>query len=392
MPTPEPFDWLEPALAEIDRRDLRRTPLVRTARPSADTLVAHGKMLVNFGSNDYLGLAPIVGQKIAETVERTGWGAGASPLVTGKTASHETLERELAAWKRTEAAILFSSGFAANAGTIPALVGKGDVIFSDAKNHASIIDGCRLSGAEIVIYQHRDTRDLEAKLRERGRGDASKAARRLIITDTVFSMDGDLAPLNEIADLAGEHNAMLMVDEAHAAGVFGDRGSGLCEAMGVEDRIHIRVGTLSKALGGIGGFVAGSQELIDWLLHRARSQLFSTALPEACAIASLEALRFVHEEPHRRTSLLATAKLLRERLKFQGWDTGASQSQIIPVMCGEPARAIALSKHLRDAGYFVPAIRPPSVPEGESLLRLSLTSAHTDAQISGLLDLLGKCE
>lgn len=381
----DPMEWLDGALADLDRRALRRTPLVRSARPSASLLIAQGKTLVNFGSNDYLGLAPIVGRRTFEFLEQTGWGAGASPLVTGKTASHETLERELAAWKRTEAAILFSSGFAANAGTIPALVGKGDVVYSDVKNHASIIDGCKLSGAAIQIYKHCDVADLTHQLAKAdGRG------RRLIVTDSVFSMDGDFAPLGELADLAQAHGAMLMVDEAHAAGIFGERGSGLCEMLGVENRVHVRVGTLSKALGGIGGFVAGSQTLIDWLMHRARSHLFSTAMPEACALAALEALRSVHEEPHRRTGLVATAKALREQLVSQGWKVGPSQSQIIPVVCGEPVRALALSTHLKESGFFVPAIRPPSVPEGESLLRISLTAAHSEAQISGLLNHLAK--
>jgi 8-amino-7-oxononanoate synthase len=383
-----PLNWLDGALEEIDRLDLRRAPLVRSARPDGATLISQGKLLVNFGSNDYLGLAPVVGRRVVEVLEQTGWGSGASPLVTGKTASHETLERELAAWKRTEAAILFSSGFAANAGTIPALVSRGDLIYSDAKNHASIIDGCRLSGAEVVIYQHGDARDLAGRLAGQGRGVANNAGRRLIVTDSVFSMDGDLAPLGEIAELAEKHGAMLMVDEAHAAGVFGERGSGLCEALGVEERVHVRVGTLSKALGGIGGFVAGSQKLIDWLLHRARSQLFSTALPEACALASLEALRYVHEEPNRRQGLLATSKEVRARLKSMGRDVGNSESQIIPVRCGAPARALELSRRLREAGYFVPAIRPPSVPDGESLLRISLTAAHCSEQIQGVCQCL----
>ncbi len=380
----DPLDWLDEASNDIDRRDLRRTPIVRTSRPSADTLVSQGKTLVNFGSNDYLGLAPIVGRQIAESIERVGWGAGASPLVTGKTALHEALERELAAWKQTEATILFSSGFAANAGTIPALVGRGDVIFSDARNHASIIDGCRLSGAEVQVIEHCDVNDLASRLTA-----CKTNGRRLIVSDSVFSMDGDLAPLAELAELAERHSAMLMVDEAHAAGVFGERGSGLCESMGIEKWVHVRVGTLSKALGGVGGFVAGSQKLVDWLMHRARSHLFSTALPEACAIASLDALRYVHEEPDRRQSLLATAKELRERLASHGWNTGSSQSQIIPVFCGAPARAVAFSQRLRDLGYFVPAIRPPSVPEGESLLRISLTAAHSIEQIEGLCAALG---
>jgi 8-amino-7-oxononanoate synthase len=383
----EPLDWLEEALADLARRGLRRTPLIRSARPSADLLVSLGKPLVNFGSNDYLGLAPVVGRKITESLAQTGWGAGASPLVTGRTSSHETLERELAAWKRTEAAILFSSGFAANTGTIPALVGKGDVVFSDEKNHASIIDGCRLSGADVKIFRHRDVDDLGAKLKQ-----VNTKVRQLIVTDAVFSMDGDLAPLIALSELAEKHGVMLMVDEAHAAGVFGERGSGLCEAMGIESRVHVRVGTLSKALGGIGGFVAGSKRLIDWLMQKSRPYVFSTALPEACAIATLEALRYVHEEPNRRTALLATAKELREWLQSLGWNIGSSQSQIIPLICGEPTRAVELSQRLREAGYFVPAIRPPSVPEGESLLRISLTAAHTGEQISGLLARLGRGE
>jgi len=380
---PDPLEmWLHDAVADLDRHSLRRTLTQRRGPQRSDAIEIDGQSLVNFGSNDYLGLASDANVLAAacSAIKETGWGAGASPLVSGRGEPHAELERKLADFEGTEAALVFPTGYAANTGTIAALVGKGDVIFSDALNHASIIDGCRLSGAQVWVYRHRDIDQLRNLLSHFG-----NCRRRLIVTDTVFSMTGDLAPLPALADLASEHRAMLMADEAHATGVFGASGRGVCEHFGIEKDVDVRVGTLSKALGGVGGFVAGSQRLIDWLSNRARSYVFSTASPVAMAAAGLAALDIVRREPERREKLLALAAETRRRLDAAGLTSTASQSQIIPVVLGDPARALAASAKLRERGFFVPAIRPPSVPDGQSLLRVSLTALHTETQIEALV-------
>ena len=380
----DPLSWLDDALADLERRDLRRTLLTRESPQRGDTIRIDGRSLANFGSNDYLGLASDerLRRAAAAAIENRGWGSGASPLVTGRGSLHAELESELALFEGTEGAILFSTGFAANVGAIASLVGPDDVIFSDAKNHASIIDGCRLSGAHTHIYRHCDIDDLRQSLA------VSRHRRKLIVTDTLFSMDGDLAPLPRLAELAREHSAMLLVDEAHATGVFGKEGRGVCEHLGVEDGVQIRVGTLSKGLGSSGGFVAGSQHLIDWLANRARPYVFSTAMPEAMAAAGLAALEVVKQEPFRRQELLQRAADLREQLASAGLNIGHSQSQIIPIILGSPARAVQAAAQLRQAGYFVPGIRPPSVPAGESLLRISLSWLHQPGQLRGLAECL----
>lgn len=378
-------EWLAKRLAELDDAQLRRHLAERTGPQHAAHVTNDGQMVVNFSSNDYLGLASDgrLGKAVADAVASTGWGSGASPLVTGRGGLHADLEAELAAFEGTEAALLFTSGFAANVGTVAALVGKGDLVFSDAKNHASIIDGCKLSGAEVHVYRHCDVEHLSDLLKR-----ASDRGRRLIVTDSLFSMDGDLAPLVELSQLADRHAAMLMVDEAHATGIFGDCGRGVAEHLGVEDAVDVRVGTLSKALGSVGGFVAGSQNLIDWLANRARSFVFSTAMPEAVCAAGLEAIRIVRDEPHRREQLLSTSVELREQLRADGWNVGQSQSQIIPVDVGDPAATMQLSSELRGNGLLVPGIRPPTVPTGESLLRISLSYSHSDEHIRKLCDSL----
>jgi len=380
-----PLAWLDRELADLDRQGLRRRLQTREG-PQGARVVLDGRELVNFGSNDYLGLAadPRLATA-AEAARREGWGSGASPLVTGHAAAHQKLEQRLAEFEGTEAALLFTSGFAANAGTIAAVVGPGDAVYSDRKNHASLWDGCRLSRADVRVYPHGDWRQLEALL-----ADSQKYRRRLIVTDSLFSMDGDLAPLVELAGLAERYGAMLMVDEAHATGVFGQHGRGVAEQLGVEDRVPIRVGTLSKALGSVGGFVAGNRTLIEWLVNRARPYIFSTALPAAIAAAAFAALDIVRDEPQRRTALLARAQELRNTLRGAGWNVGASASQIIPLIVGEPARATALSHVLRERGLFVPAIRPPTVPEGEACLRISLTVGHTDEMLAILVAALGQ--
>lgn len=376
----DPLAWLDAELGSLAERDLLRRLHAHEGAQAATLRIA-GREYVNFASNDYLGLAgdPRLSAAAAQAASQWGWGAGASPLVVGRSQAHERLERRLAEFEQTEAALLFPTGFAANAGTISALAGEGDAIYSDALNHASIIDGRRLSRATLHVYPHADVSRLRELLASAGR-----FRRRLIVTDSLFSMDGDLAPLAELGELARRHDCMLMIDEAHATGVFGAHGRGIAEYSDCESLVHIRVGTLSKALGGIGGFVAGSRNLIDWLANRARPYVFSTALPPAAAEAAAVALDIVRDEPWRRERLLKLAADLKRRLQDQGWDAGSSQSQIIPVLVGEAGEALAAADALAQQGYWVPAIRPPSVPAGKARLRISLSCHHDEAIIEGL--------
>lgn len=382
----DPLAWLTDELRAWEAQGLRRHLQKRSGPQLGSEVNYQGRAYLNFGSNDYLGLAaaPELIAAVQQQLQTLGWGAGASPLVTGRGELHAQLERELACFEGTDAALLFPTGYAANVGAITALVGREDVIFSDAKNHASIIDGCRLSGARLLVYPHNDVDALARLLDEH----AANARRRLIVTDSLFSMDGDLAPLATLSQLAAQHHAMLLVDEAHATGVFGAQGRGVSELQGCEAGVHIRVGTLSKALGSHGGFVAGSQTLIDWLANRARPYVFSTAAPEALAAAGLAALAIVREQPQRRRQLLQNAAELRENLRSRGLNVGASQSQIIPVILGDPERTMQASLQLREQGLWVPGIRPPSVPPGESLLRISLTVAHTPEMVERLIEAL----
>ena len=378
--------WIDEQLAALERQGLRRRLATRASRQGA-RMTLDGRPLVNFGSNDYLGLAADsrLARAAAKAAEEEGWGSGASPLVCGHGRLHQRLEQRLAEFEGTEAALLFSSGFAANAGTIAAVVGPGDAVFTDRKNHASLLDGCRLSRADVRVYPHGDWQRLGQLLAR-----PTRHRRKLIVTDSLFSMDGDLAPLAELADLAERHDAMLLIDEAHATGVFGPNGRGVAEHLGVEDRIDVRVGTLSKGLGSIGGFVVGSRSLVEWLVNRARPYVFSTAPPAAMAAAALAALDVVCNEPERRQRLLSRADALRRRLAEQGLDVGESASQIIPVVVAQPGRAVSLAAELRRRGLFVPAIRPPTVPKGEACLRISLTCGHTQQMIDRLAEALGE--
>ena len=386
---PAALGWIDSALDQLDADGLRRQIRIRSGRQGREVEL-DGRRLLNFGSNDYLGLAGDV--RLTRACSKgscaEGFGAGASPLVSGQSQAHRSLERGIATLLAVDAALTFPSGFAANAATIPAVVGDGDLIASDARNHASIIDGCRLSKARLIVYPHRDVAALEALLTTAG-----PARRILIVTDSLFSMDGTIAPLADLCDVAARHAAMLMVDEAHATGVFGERGSGLVEASGCSDGVHIRVGTLSKALGTAGGFVAGHASLVSWLAHAARGWVFSTAHPPGVAAAATRAVELLAEEPFRRRELLAKAATFREQIAAAGQATHrriASDltSQILPVIVGEPGRAVAAAERLLDAGFFVPAIRPPSVPDGASLLRISLAWHHTDDDLVRLADTL----
>jgi 8-amino-7-oxononanoate synthase len=383
----DPLGWIDEELDRLARADLLRS-LPTPLNAAGAVVEIEGASVINFASNDYLGLAadPRLARAAAEAFREQGVGRGASPLVCGRSSIHELLEQKLAAFFGTDSALLFPTSFAANAGIIPALVDEGDAIYGDAKNHASIIDGCRLSRAERHIYPHADFGALAALLAE-----GKKYRRRLIVTDTLFSMDGDLAPLPEIAELAADYDAMLMVDEAHAVGVFGERGRGVVEHFSVEhpqlaERVHVRVGSFGKALGSAGGFVCGSAALVQWLANRARTYVFSTAHPAGISAAALVALDLVDREPERRRDLIERAASLRTQLQMQGWNTGRSVSQIIPVLIGSADRTMQIAAALRERGIWAPGIRPPSVPEGESLLRLGFTAAHKEEMVERLLE------
>lgn len=380
----DPLGWIAHELDLLERASLRRIRRVRSS-PQGPEIILDGRRVVNFGSNDYLGLAndPRIVEAVRAGLEREGWGSGASSLVCGRSEAHAELEVVLAEFEGCEAALLFPTGFAANCGTIAALVGPGDAVYSDRKNHASLLDGCKLSRADFRVYPHGDVDTLDHLL-----GKSHRHRRRLVVTDSLFSMDGDLAPLQELVEVCERHGAMLMIDEAHATGVFGLRGRGVAELAQVEERIPIRVGTLSKALGSVGGFVVGRRSLIEWLVHKGRPYMFSTALPGVAARAALAALQIVREEPWRREILLRRAEWFRQQLRAEGWNVGRSASQIVPIITVAPEKALAFSDWLLHRGFFVPAIRPPAVPEGEACLRISLSFSHGEESLRSLLEAL----
>lgn len=373
--------WMDDDLHDRRRRGLYR----RRRRPCSaqgPRLLLGGRELVNFSSNDYLGLAadPRLAQAAARAARRYGCGAGASALVSGWLPPLRRLERELADWQGTEAALVFASGFVANLAVLSSLAGPDDAIFSDALNHASLIDGCRLARAAVHVWRHADAVHLEELLRSHG----PAARRRVIVTDSIFSMDGDAAPLPALADLAKQYDAMLVVDEAHATGVLGEDGRGLAADLDLGDRL-IKVGTLSKALGAQGGFVCGSARLVDWLVNVARPYIFSTALAPPVAAAAREAVRVVRAEPWRREHVLRLAGLLREGVEQLGYPPTGSCSPIVPIIVGEPAEAVRLSEQLAEAGFLVPAIRPPAVPPGTARLRASVTAGHSEVDVDQLV-------
>lgn len=338
--------------------------------------------VLNLSSNDYLGLAshPTVTGAATNTLERYGCGASASRLISGTLDLHAELETELAAFKRTEAALVFGSGYHANLGVIPAVVGPADTVFSDELNHASIIDGCRLSRARVRVYRHLDMGHLGELLSA-----TPPAGQRLIVTDSVFSMDGDVAPLGDIVTLAHRYRAWMMVDEAHATGVFGPSGAGVVEERGLEGQIEIQMGTLSKALGSFGAYVAGSRVLVEWLINRARSFIFSTALPPSMLAAARAALAIVKDEPERRQRLWNNAERLIEGLSRLGYRVGDTASPIVPVLIGDEDRTMALSAALLERGVFAQGIRPPTVPPGTARLRVTPMATHTDADLERAL-------
>ncbi len=369
--------------------ELRESGLHRRLRlvggPQGPRVTIDGSQVLLLCSNNYLGLAghTKVREAAAEAALRWGAGAGASRLISGNMEPHRQLEERLARFEGYEAALLFGSGYLANTGTIAALAHRGEVVFSDELNHASIVDGCRLSRADTFVYHHGDLEQLAWGLREaRGRGS-------LIVTDGIFSMDGDVAPLEELAKLARDYRCRLMVDEAHATGALGPGGRGSVAAAGLEAEVDVVVGTLGKSLGSYGAYVCASAELTDYLLNTARPFIFSTAPPPPAIAAAAAALELLEAEPQRVERLRANAVALRDGLAAEGLSTGASETQIVPLEIGDPARTMELCEGLLERGVFAQGIRPPTVPPGSSRLRFSVMATHEAAELREAARLTG---
>ncbi len=378
--------WFQQELQLIEEKGLTRK-LRSFSNGNESEVIMNGKKFLLFSSNNYLGLATDFRliKKASGGIRQYGTGAGGSRLTTGNFVIHEQLESEIADLKKTEAAIVFSSGYLANIGVISSVMKAGDMIFSDAWNHASIIDGCRLSQAKTIVYEHADMVDLEHKLRHsRGNG------KKLIVTDGVFSMDGDIAPLPEIAALAKKYNAYIMIDDAHVTGVLGSDGRGTADYFGLKDDIDFTVGTLSKAIGAEGGFVATSSIAKNYLLNNARSFIFQTALSPGAIEAAREGISIIQNEPERRERLLNNAKYLRLKLQESSFVVREGETPIISLLIGDAHKAMLFSEKLMDEGVFIPAIRPPTVPKGSSRLRITVMATHTMEQLNTVLHKMKK--
>ena len=365
-------------------RELREIESAQSAR-----IKFGGREFINFSSNDYLGLAghPALGQAAREAIEQFGVGSGASRLICGSLQPHHELESALAKWQGTEAALVFSTGFAAAQGVLTSLLGRGDVVILDKKAHASMIDGAKLSGATLRVFRHNDLENLEKLLQWA----ADRGGRVLVASESVFSMDGDHAPLAGIVELKERYGAWLMLDEAHAVGLYGPLGQGLAAAGGLGERIEIRMGTLGKAVGAAGGFICGSRQLVDLLVNKARSFIFSTAPSPAVSAAARAGVELIQgaEGQSLRGQLWQRVDELRRGAALLGWKTPAEPSAILPLIIGEEAKAVATMEHLREAGFFIPAIRYPTVPRNEARLRVTLTANHTAENIQQLVNALG---
>jgi glycine C-acetyltransferase len=345
-----------------------------------------GREVINLASNNYLGLTshPKLVEAALEATRRFGVGSGAVRTIAGTMSLHLELERRIAAFKHVEACVVFQSGFAANAGTVAAILGPEDHIISDELNHASIIDGCRLSKAKIHVFPHRDVAAADRTLAEL----STTPGRKLLITDGVFSMDGDIAPLPELAAAARRHGAIMMLDDAHASGVLGRNGRGTVDHFGLHGQVDVQVGTLSKAIGALGGYVCGSRDLIEFLYHRARPFLFSTSHPPAVAASCLAAFEVLEQEPERIESLWENTRSFKAGLTAAGFNTGSSQTPITPIMVGEAALAHAFSKALFEEGVFATGIGYPTVPHGKARIRTIVTATHTRAQLEQALEII----
>ncbi|OLS03861.1 glycine C-acetyltransferase [Tissierella creatinophila] len=372
------LNFLKEKIQELkDEGVYRKLPVLETANEPEVTL--NGKKVINLSSNNYLGFAnhPRLKRASIEAVEKYGVGAGAVRTIIGNMDIHEELEKVLSEFKREEAAFLFQSGFNCNAGTIQAITQKGDIIISDELNHASIIDGARLSRADKAIYKHSDMDSLEQVLKE----NRDKYENILIITDGVFSMDGDIAKLPEIVELAEKYEAMTYVDDAHGSGVLGESGRGTVDHFGLHGRVDFSMGTLSKAIGVIGGYVAGSKTMYEWLSHRARPILFSTALPPAAVGAITEALKMLMESTEYTDKLWDNAKYFKSKLGSLGFNTGKSETPITPVIIGDEAKTMEFSRKLLENGVYVSGIVFPTVAKGTGRVRCMVTAAHTKDQL-----------
>ena len=380
------------ALAFLDEelRVLRESGGYRWPRElageQAPVCVYDGRRVINLCANNYLGLAnhPALKAAARDAIDAYGVGSGAVRTIAGNMAIHDELERRLAAFKRTEAALLYQSGFTANAGTVSAILGKGDVVVSDALNHASIIDGCRLSGADRKIFPHKDVAAARRCLEE-----ARGARRVLLITDGVFSMDGDLAPLPELCALAREFGAIMMVDDAHASGVMGAGGRGTVEHFGMHGQVDIQVGTLSKAWACLGGYVAGRRSLIEFLMQRARPLLFSTSHPPSVAATAIAALDLIERDPGLIARLWENTRMFKAGLARLGFDTGASETPITPIMIGGEAEAMRFSDRLFEEGVFALGIAYPTVPRGRARVRTIVSAGHTREDLERALEICG---
>ena len=378
--------WIETEIANLRQAGLFNT--IRTIEsPMGARVKIEGRELLNFCANNYLGLAnhPRIRQAAQQAIEQFGVGPGAVRSIAGTMSLHVELEQRLAHFKHAEACITFQSGFTANLGTIPALVGKGDVIFSDELNHASIIDGARLSRAEIVRYAHNDPADLRRKIEQ-----TTEYGRRLIISDGVFSMDGDIAPLDKLCEIAESYDILLMVDDAHGEGVLGHGGRGIVDHFGLHGRVDIEVGTLSKAFGVVGGLVSGRSIIIDWLRQRGRPFLFSSAMTAPDVAACLEAVNLLENSTELVDRLWHNAAIFRQGMQAMGFNTGNSQTPIVPVMLGEAPLAQKFSRRLFEEGVFAMAIGYPTVPQGKARIRVMNSAAHTPNDIEQALDIFGR--
>lgn len=371
-------DFLTEELNQLREAGLYR-PLKELQSPQKPRSIIGGREVINLSSNNYLGLAddPRLKEAMIKATEQWGAGSGAVRTIIGTMTIHNQLEQRLALFKHTEAAVVFQSGFTCNSGVIPVLVGEGDAIISDELNHASIIDGCRLSKAQTLRFKHSDMDDLARILKETD----GKYRRRLIITDGVFSMDGDIGKLPEIVELAEKHGAMTYVDDAHASGVLGNHGQGSVHHFGLNDRVTVQVGTLSKAVGVLGGYVAGPRALIELLWHKGRPFLFSTSHPPGVAAACLKAIEIMEQEPQLISRLWENTRYFKGKLEALGFDTGKSETPITPVIAGDEVKAMKLSDRLLEEGVFAQGIAYPTVPKGKARVRTIVTAAHSKADL-----------
>ena len=390
-PDTNPLAFLDDELAALRAKGLYRWPRRLTGEQAA-VCVYDGRRVVNLCSNNYLGLAndPLLKDAARRAIGEYGVGSGAVRTIAGNLAIHEQVEARLAAFKRTEAALLYQSGFTANAGTVSAVLGKGDVVVSDELNHASIIDGCRLRGAERKIFPHRDVETARRLLAEARAGAGGAGRHVLLITDGVFSMDGDVAPLPALVEAAEEFGAIMMVDDAHASGVMGAGGRGTVDHFGLHGRVHIQVGTLSKAWACLGGYVAGSRPLIEFLMQRARPLLFSTSHPPSVAATALAALDRIEADPGLIDRLWDNTRFFKAGLSRLGFNTGTSETPITPIMIGDEATAMRFSDRLFEEGVFALGIAFPTVPRGKARVRTIVTAGHTREQLAEALEACGR--